>query len=54
MAESVEEVETIQNRYAKEKEQIKVFAITKFAKDLLEVADNLGMPLLFTKISLMV
>jgi molecular chaperone GrpE (heat shock protein) len=32
----------IQKRFEKEKDQIKVFAISKFAKDLLEVGDSLG------------
>jgi molecular chaperone GrpE len=42
LAESVEECELIQKRSATEKEALKVFAIQKFAKDLLEVVDNLG------------
>eukprot|EP01017_Pseudomicrothorax_dubius_P005655 TRINITY_DN11474_c1_g1_i2.p1 TRINITY_DN11474_c1_g1~~TRINITY_DN11474_c1_g1_i2.p1 ORF type:complete len:301 (-),score=118.87 TRINITY_DN11474_c1_g1_i2:76-978(-) len=41
LAEQIEELEMVQKRANKEKEDLKVFAISKFAKDLLEIVDNL-------------
>jgi len=41
LKEEVEEKESIRGRYEKEMENTKVYAISKFAKDLIEIPDNL-------------
>jgi len=38
----IEEMELVRKRLTKEKEDMKIFAISKFAKEILEVQENLS------------
>jgi len=49
LKEEIEERELMRKRFDKELDQSKVYAITKFAKDIIEVPDNLGRALEATK-----